>query len=569
MELLSVVIDAINNVLRWPLVIGLLGTGLFLTFKLGFIQFRRLGHGFAVATGRYDDPDEPGDVSHFQALTTALSATVGVGNIAGVALAIHIGGPGALFWMWVTALLGMATKYAGVTLAQQYRDVHVDEDGKAWEGSVSGGPMYYIERGLGRKWKPVAVFFAFALMITSFMTGNAVQANTVATQVFDTFGVDPWITGLITATIVGIVILGGISRIGKVTSIIAPVMAAVYVAGARLILILNIGELPAAFGRIFTEAFNPRSGVAGTGAGVFLLTMLYGVQRGLFSNEAGQGSAPIAHSAAKTDEPVSEGAVALLEPFIDTIIICTMTGLVLVSTGAFEATAPASIDLGASNVSIVEGDRTAGYTTYLGQDVINYNEGMAAALDGPRIGRFSVGVDTLYVDEAQTQLFTGTVDAGSRVVLDADGNVIETLYGNTVRTSAPLTTLAFQTGLAPIGLGGLGGGIVLISVILFAISTSISWSYYGDRCANYLFGTKAILPFKAVFVIMHFVGAVLAVTTIWDLGDVALSLVTLPNVLALILLSGTLKKLTDSYFDRKPWIQNEVDHKRAKEEGRL
>ena len=569
MELLSVVIDAINNVLRWPLVIGLLGTGLFLTFKLGFIQFRRLGHGFAVATGRYDDPDEPGDVSHFQALTTALSATVGVGNIAGVALAIHIGGPGALFWMWVTALLGMATKYAEVTLAQQYRDVHVDEDGKAWEGSVSGGPMYYIERGLGRKWKPVAVFFAFALMITSFMTGNAVQANTVATQVFDTFGVDPWITGLITATIVGIVILGGISRIGKVTSIIAPVMAAVYVAGALLILILNIGELPAAFGRIFTEAFNPRSGVAGTGAGVFLLTMLYGVQRGLFSNEAGQGSAPIAHSAAKTDEPVSEGAVALLEPFIDTIIICTMTGLVLVSTGAFEATAPASIDLGASNVSIVEGDRTAGYTTYLGQDVINYNEGMAAALDGPRIGRFSVGVDTLYVDEAQTQLFTGTVDAGSRVVLDADGNVIETLYGNTVRTSAPLTTLAFQTGLAPIGLGGLGGGIVLISVILFAISTSISWSYYGDRCANYLFGTKAILPFKAVFVIMHFVGAVLAVTTIWDLGDVALSLVTLPNVLALILLSGTLKKLTDSYFDRKPWIQNEVDHKRAKEEGRL
>ena len=277
MELLSVVIDAINNVLRWPLVIGLLGTGLFLTIKLGFVQFRRLGHGFAVATGRYDDPDEPGDVTHFQALTTALSATVGVGNIAGVALAIHIGGPGALFWMWVTALLGMATKYSEVTLAQQYRDVHVDQDGKAWEGSVSGGPMYYIERGLGRNWKPVAMFFAFALMLTSFMTGNAVQANTVATQVFDSFGVPVWITGLITATIVGVVILGGISRIGKVTSIVAPVMAAVYVAGALLILILNIGAIPAAFVRIFSEAFNPVSGVAGTGAGVFLLTMLYGV----------------------------------------------------------------------------------------------------------------------------------------------------------------------------------------------------------------------------------------------------------------------------------------------------
>ncbi|MDT0630885.1 sodium:alanine symporter family protein [Rubrivirga sp. S365] len=563
MEVLSQIIDAVNNVLRWPLVIGLLGTGLFLTVRLGFIQFRRLGHGFAVATGRYDDPDEPGDVSHFQALTTALSATVGVGNIAGVALAIHIGGPGALFWMWITALLGMATKYSEVTLAQQYRDVHHDEDGKAWEGSVSGGPMYYIERGLGRKWKPVAVFFAFALMVTSFMTGNAVQANTVATQVFDTFGVDPWITGLVTATIVGIVILGGISRIGKVTSIVAPVMAAIYVAGALLILVLNIGEIPAAFGRIFSEAFNPTSGVAGTGAGVFLLTMLYGVQRGLFSNEAGQGSAPIAHSAAKTDEPVSEGAVALLEPFIDTILICTMTGLVLVTTGAFEATAPAPLDLGASNVSFVEGDRETGYTPYLGQDAISYEEGMAQTLDGPRLGRFSVGVDTLYVDEAQTRPFTGTIDPDLRVARDADGTVRETLYGNTVRTSAPLTTLAFERGLAPIGLGGLGGSIVLFSVILFAISTSISWSYYGDRCANYLFGTKAILPFKAVFVVMHFIGAVLAVTTIWDLGDVALSLVTLPNVLALILLSGTLKKLTDSYFERKPWRENAEVHKRV------
>ena len=569
MELLASVIDVINNVLRWPLVIGLLGTGLYLTLKLGFVQFRRLGHGVAVATGRYDDPDEPGDVSHFQALTTALSATVGVGNIAGVAIAIHIGGPGALFWMWITALLGMATKYSEVTLAQQYRDVHVDEDGKAWEGSVSGGPMYYIERGLGRKWKPVAVFFAFALMVTSFMTGNAVQANTVATQVFDSFGVDPWITGLITAAIVGVVILGGISRIGKVTSVVAPLMAAVYVAGALLILILNIGEVPASFGRIFTEAFNPRSGVAGTGIGVFLTTMTYGVQRGLFSNEAGQGSAPIAHSAAKTDEPVSEGVVALLEPFIDTIIICTMTGLVLVSTGAFEATAPSEVDLSASNVTLVTGDRTAGYAPYLDAEPLIFNEGVPQALDGPRVGRFNVGIDTLYVDEAQTLPFTGTIDGATRAITAADGTVVERFYANTVRTSAPLTTLAFERGLAPIGLGGLGRYIVLISVILFAISTSISWSYYGDRCANYLFGASAILPFKAVFVVMHFVGAILAVTTIWDLGDVALSLVTLPNVLALLLLSGTLKTLTDSYFERRPWVENEEAHKKAKAEGRI
>ena len=569
MELFESIVGAVGDALAYPLVIALLGTGVFLTLRLGFPQFRRLGHGFAVATGKYDDPDEPGDVTHFQALTTALSATVGVGNIAGVALAIHIGGPGALFWMWVTAILGMATKFSEVTLAQHFRDVREDKDGKAWEGSVSGGPMYYIERGLGKNWKPVAMFFAFALMITSFMTGNAVQANTVATQMFDSFGVATWITGLVTASIVGVVILGGISRIGKVTSIVAPVMAAVYVAGALLILILNIGEIPAAFGAIFTEAFNPKSGVAGTGAGVFLLTMLYGVQRGLFSNEAGQGSAPIAHSAAKTDEPVSEGAVALLEPFIDTILICTMTGLVLITTGAFTATAPASFDLNASNVSIVQADESGTFGSYVGDDEIVYENGVPQLTGGPVVGRFNVGIDSLFVDEAQTIPFSGTVDAGSNEAVGIDGQPVGTFYANTVRTSAPLTTLGFQLGLEPIGLGGVGEFIVLISVLLFAISTSISWSYYGDRCANYLFGPKAILPFKAVFVVMHFVGAVLAVTTIWDLGDVALSLVTIPNVIALILLSTTLKKLTDSYFERKPWIENEEAHKKAKAEGRI
>ncbi|MEM9666780.1 MAG: amino acid carrier protein, partial [Bacteroidota bacterium] len=317
MDLLAHIIEAIDGVLRWPLVIGLLGAGLFLTIRLGFVQFRRLGHGFAVTSGRYDDPDEPGDVSHFQALTTALSATVGVGNIAGVAMAIHIGGPGALFWMWITAILGMCTKFSEVTLAQHYR-VKMDADGatKKWEGSVAGGPMYYIERGLGKSWKPVAMFFAFALMLTSFMTGNAVQANTLATSMQDFFGIEPWMTGLTTATIVGIVIMGGISRIGRVTGIVAPVMAGLYVTGALIILALNASAIPGAFGTILTEAFNPTAGVAGTGIGVLMTTLLYGVQRGLFSNEAGQGSAPIAHSAAKTDEPVSEGVVALLEPFI-------------------------------------------------------------------------------------------------------------------------------------------------------------------------------------------------------------------------------------------------------------
>ena len=229
-------------------VIALLGTGIFLTLRLGFIQLRRLGHGFAVTSGKYDDPNEPGDVSHFQALSTALSATVGIGNIAGVAIALHYGGPGALFWMWVTAFLGMATKYTEVTLAQHYRNVEaVDRDPAKWEGTVSGGPMYYIERGLGPNWKPLAVLFAVLLGITAFLTGNAIQANTLADVVESTFGVPVLITGLISAAVVGLVIVGGITRIGAVTAVLAPLMAAIYCGGAFIVILMNFELIPGTF----------------------------------------------------------------------------------------------------------------------------------------------------------------------------------------------------------------------------------------------------------------------------------------------------------------------------------
>ncbi len=562
MELLALVIEEINRILSPVLVVGLLGTGIFLTLRLGLIQFRRLGHGFAVTSGKYDDPNEPGDVSHFQALTTALSATVGIGNIAGVALAIHWGGPGALFWMWITALLGMATKYSEVTLAQHFR-VTLSADGKQWEGSVAGGPMYYIERGLGPKWKPVAAFFAFMLMITSFMTGNAIQANTIATQVADNFGIDTWITGLLTASIVGMVIIGGIRRIGAVTGILAPVMAGIYVLAALVILTFNAGEILPAFGTIFTEAFNPTAGVAGTGVGIFLETMRYGVQRGLFSNEAGQGSAPIAHSAAKTDEPVSEGVVALLEPFIDTIIICTMTGLVIISTGVYQDKVPTSISLDDGNISYIELSEEGMWGATTAPSSIEVRQGVPSSpTDGGAFAFYDVTVDQLFIDEAQQQPFSGTLFPEQQQAQGSDGTLYTVLYGDAARNSSPLTALGFERGLEPIGLGFLGNWIVLICVFMFAISTAISWSYYGDRCANYLFGKGAILPYKMVFLIMHFVGATLAVTTIWDIGDVALSLVTLPNVLSLVLLSGLLKKLTDSYFERKPWLENAEVHKR-------
>lgn len=553
MEFLEQFISFMNNLLAYPLIFFLLGTGVWLTLRLGFVQFRRLGHGLRVTMGKYDNDDsKPGDVSHFQALTTALSATVGIGNIAGVAIAIHWGGPGALFWMWMTALLGMATKYSEVTLAQHFRQ-ELGTDDRA--GSVAGGPMYYIEHGLGKNWKPVAMFFAFMLMITSFMTGNAIQANTVATQMYANFGIATWITGLITAGLVGVVIIGGIKRIGKVTSILAPTMAAIYVLGALIIIGSDIGGAFSAFGTIFSEAFNPTSGVAGTGIGVFLMTMQRGVQRGLFSNEAGQGSAPIAHSAAKTDEPVSEGVVALLEPFIDTLIICTLTGIVVVSTGVWNDKFETTLELSDGNISYVVGDTDAGFSSTDTPESLQFVDGheVNAGSDTPQMAYFDIPVDQLFTDAEQTQPFEGTLYPEDRRADNAAGGSVEVLYGQAARSSSPLTSLGFERGLEPLGLGWLGRYIVLICVLMFALSTAISWSYYGDRCANYLWGKKAILPYKFVFVLMHFLGAIVAVTTIWDLGDVALSLVTIPNVIALFMLSGLVKTLTDKYFDEKPW----------------
>ena len=530
------------------MVILLLGTGVYLTIRTGFVQITRLGHGFGVTSGKYDDPDDPGDVSHFQALTTALSATVGIGNIAGVAMAIHWGGPGALFWMWVTAFLGMATKYSEVTLAQKYR---IEDE----RGTVAGGPMYYIERGLGPKWKPMAVFFALMLAFTAFFTGNAVQANTVADQLGTTFGVPLWITGVITAGVVGAVILGGIARIGRVTAVLAPIMAAIYVAGALLIILMNLGAVPGAFITIFTEAFNPQAGVAGVGAGVFIITLMWGVRRGLFSNEAGQGSAPIAHAAAKTNEPVSEGVVALLEPFIDTIVICSFTGLVIILTGTYSERFPTEITLGGGDLTYTAQTAESRYEGVGAPDEIVIIEGahMQAGVGDPLVSWHEAPVNRLYVDEAQTQLFTGTVFPQLGTAVNASGlDTLSSLYGDAVENAAPLTAAAFREGLAP--LGDWGHLIVVFGVLLFGISTAISWSYYGDRCAHYLFGQRALLPYKMLFLAAHFLGAVLPLAVVWALGDVALAIVIWPNLLALIFLAPTVVEETRSYFERKPWV---------------
>jgi amino acid carrier protein len=332
-----------GTVWGWPevfpvMVAALLLTGLFTTVSLRFLQLRKLKHSLDVIRGKYDDPAHEGDLSHFQALTTALSATVGIGNIAGVATAIHYGGPGALFWMWVTAVFGMALKYAECTLSMKHRSILAD-------GKVAGGPMYYIEKGLGKRWKPLAVIFAVCAVISSFGSGNSIQAFTVADQLRADLGVPTWLTGVVSASLIAAVILGGIQRIGLVTSRLVPFMAVVYVAGALLVLVMNLPAIPGMLMLVFSSAFQPAAQIGGFAGGTFIFMLTWGVKRGLFSNESGQGSAPIAHAAARTDEPVREGLVAMMEPMIDTLIICTLTGLVILSTGVWNDKQPGELPI--------------------------------------------------------------------------------------------------------------------------------------------------------------------------------------------------------------------------------
>jgi AGCS family alanine or glycine:cation symporter len=518
------------------LAVLLLGTGLFVTIRLALIQVRGFKHAIDITRGKYDDPNDAGDVIHFQALTTALSATVGIGNIAGVALAIRMGGPGALFWMWVTAVFGMALKFAECTLAVAHRKVHQD-------GSVSGGPMYYIEKGLGPKWRWMAFTFASLAIVCSFGTGNMNQANTMADQLRSQFGVAPVVSAAIFSTLVGLVILGGIRRIGRVTAILAPGMAVIYVGGALVILALHIGDVPGAFATIVQGAFAPSS-VAGGAAGSFLMTLMWGVRRGLFSNEAGQGSAPIAHAAAKTDEPVREGLVASLEPFIDTLVICTMTGLVIVATQTHLYKSEQSLPL--ASVTAI-GDRPS-------SDEVHLSEASRIAA-----GDFTLEVRNGSLASGALLYLGGTVEepillgldgepwTGTLAVSAADGSLAggaTTVEGQALLNGAPLTARAFERGLP----GSRGDMIVTLSVLLFAVSTAISWSYYGDRATEYVFGSGAIKVYRMIYVGFFFLGCLLPLSTVWTFGDVALGLMSLPNLITLILLSGSVAAMTRVYF---------------------
>jgi len=438
------IVNTINGFVWGPVMLVLiLGTGLYLTIGLRGLSIRKIGYGFRqLFIGRRGSGE--GDISPFNALMTSLSATVGTGNIVGVATAVGIGGPGALFWMWCTALVGMATKYSEAVLAVHYRET--DERGRK-----VGGPMYYIRNGLGPRWAWLALCFALFGTLAGFGIGNTVQANSVADALRTSFNVPEWLSGILMAVLVGLVLLGGIRRIASVAGKLVPFMALLYLVVTLIILAINIGAIPEALVLVVKSAFSPVAAGGGFAGATIMLALRMGVARGIFSNEAGLGSAPIAHAAAETDNPVRQGTIAMLGTFIDTLVICTLTGLVLITTGAW----------------------------------------------------------------------------------------------NSGEQGAALTNLAFNSVLP------FGDHVVSLCLALFAFTTILGWSYYGERCAEYLFGVKVIVPFRVLWVIAVYVGATLKLGLVWSIADTLNGMMAIPNLVGLLLLSPVIFSLTREYFSER------------------
>mgnify|MGYP003877588861 FL=1 len=544
----------------------LLGTGLVFTVYLGFPQFRYFGHALKIVRGKFDRSGDEGDTTHFQALTTALSGTVGTGNIAGVALAIHVGGPAALFWMLVTAVFGMCTKFVEVTLSHKYRE-------KAEDGSMAGGPMYFMKNAnfmMGGKkvnLKFLAVLFAIATVISSFGTGNMPQVNSIADLMEGTFGIDPKIVGGILAVILGFVIVGGIKRIAKVTERLVPLMAVVYIIGALAVIITNIGNIGPSFISIFSDVFSGSSALGGFLGASVSFAFTKGVGRGLFSNEAGQGSAPIAHASAKGHEPVSEGMVAILEPFIDTIVICTITGLVLLSSGVWKE--KHQNDFEYSDLVLLDGsfsesneqDRNTVSAYLVGAEEINGYSGTLNVENGAIVNTDltviharSFADDVLIyntADDAEA-LFTGTIEVKNGSPQSTADFVWK---GNSLVHSASLTSIAFTRSF----FGGFGKYIVTIGLLLFAFSTAISWSYYGDRAMIFLVGTKGVLPYRIAYIIAFFLAAFIDTTIVWTFAGLAIAIMTIPNLVGILWLRNDMKNTVAKY-----WADFRQEHPESK-----
>ena len=523
----------------------LLGTGLFFTIYLKFPQFRYLKHSIRIVSGKFDRKGDVGDTSHFQALATALSGTVGTGNIAGVALAIHLGGPAALFWMLMTAVIGMTTKFVEVTLSHKYREIAAD-------GTVSGGPMYYMKNRLNMKW--LAGIFAVATVLSSFGTGNLPQINSIASSAFSTFGINPMLTGAVLSVILAFVIIGGIKRIAKITEKLVPIMAIIYFVGAIGVIGYNYQNIIPSLISIVSDVFTGTAAVGGfLGAG-FSFAFNRGVNRGLFSNEAGQGSAPIAHAAARAHEPVSEGLVALLEPFIDTIIICMLTGLVVLSSGVWNQKinnqfqyADLQILNGTYNDQTPEGVQTL-HDYLAGKQTADLFSGKLNVTDGQITNQVTVIharslAENVLVSKAGLKL-NGELNVLNGRVTDTEQVLFN---GNSLIHSAPLTTEAFTKSW----FGDYGRYVVSIGILLFAFSTAISWSYYGGRAIIFLFGVKGDIYFRIVYVFGFFIASFTDTTIIWTLSGITIALMTIPNLIGILLLHKEMKSEVGLFW--KEW----------------
>lgn len=529
----------------------LLGSGVFFTIYLGFPQVRFFTHGWKVLFGRYSDKSDPGDTNHFQALSTALSGTVGTGNIGGVALALYLGGPAALFWMWITALVGMTTKFVEVTLSHKYRK----EDAN---GQMAGGPMYYMQYGLNMKW--LAVFFAVATVISSFGSGNMPQSNNMAEGLESSFGIERWMTGAVLSVAMFAVIVGGIKRIAAVAGSIVPIMAVLYAVGAAAVIISNFEQVVPSFVSIFTNAFSSSTAAAGGFLGAsFAYAFNRGVNRGLYSNEAGQGSAPIAHAAAKTKEPVAEGMVAILEPFIDTLVICTLTGLVILSSGVWKE--KFQTDFQAFDMEIIAGTYHEDDAESVQKLYAHLNNILPGAGDSvtPFSGELIVVDGRISTASAVTVLHNrsiaedvvvqaaGVPYSGSLTVKDGDPvNGDLDFAGRSLLHSVPLTLEAFKRSF----LGDLGQYVVSIGLVLFAFSTAVAWSYYGDRAITYLFGVGWVLPYRVVYVACFFIATIANTSLIWALSYITVALMTIPNLIGLFLLRKEMKSSVADYWER-------------------
>ncbi len=526
----------------------LIGTGIFFTIYLGFPQIKYFKHGWRILSGKYIKDDTEGDTTPFQALTTALSGTVGTGNIGGVALAIFLGGPAAIFWMWVTAFLGMTTKFVEVTLSHKYRE-------KLPDGSMSGGPMYYIENGLNMKW--LAVVFSVCLLMMCLGTGNMPQISSISVVLLDTFNIPKIVTGLVLSVLVWLVIIGGIKRIAQIASKLVPFMAFWYIVGGLAVIISNYENIIPSFQSIFIHIFTPTAAVGGFLGASVAAALTRGVNRGLYSNEAGQGSAPIAHASSKTENPIEEGMVSILEPFIDTIIICTLTGLVILSSGVwnqkfenkFEASA--MVFVSGQYLETKQEDAIKLRDYYYGTNSEIEYTGEVAIVNGEikseevtLLHNRSIAENTKIYSSSDNSLYSGLLNIEEGRITNIGDYV---LRGDSLLLGADLTGKAFTKSI----FGDFGQYIVAIGLLLFAFSTVIAWSYYGDRATAHLFGEGWILYYRIIYVGAFFTASIIDTKIVWDIATVIGPIATIPNLIALIFLRKEMKQIDAEYEIRK------------------